>query len=429
MEKFGLVSHLTKTNNLKMFDVAKIREDFPILNRKIHGKPLVYLDNAATSQKPWAVIRALSDYYENNNANIHRGIHTLSEEATAAYEGARETIARFIDAPESKSVIFTRNATEAINLVMFTWGRENIKEGDEIVLSAMEHHSNLVPWQMLAKEKRAKLRFIELTKSGELDIESARSVIGPQTKLVSITQMSNVVGTIVPIAEICDIAHSHGALVLVDGAQGVPHLPTSVRDLKCDFLAFSFHKMLGPTGVGVLWGRTELLQKMPPFMGGGDMIAAVWREKSRYNELPWKFEAGTPNIADVIAAAAAVNYLQNLGMAQVRQHEIDITRYALDRFAEFKRATIYGPSDPMKRGGVISFNIDGVHAHDLGHILNESGIAIRAGHHCCQPLMRELDVAGTARASFYIYNTEQEVDLFFQALHEAMRIMGNVALR
>jgi cysteine desulfurase/selenocysteine lyase len=427
METFILAYPLTTEK--EMLDVAKIRADFPILQRKINGKPLVYLDNAATSQKPVQVIRALTEYYENNNANIHRGIHTLSEEATAAYESSRESIARFIDAPEARSVIFTRNATEAINLVMYSWGRHHINEGDEIVLTAMEHHSNLVPWQMLAKERGAKLVFIELTKDGELDMESARKAIGPKTKLVAITLMSNVMGTIVPVAEISDLAHAHGALVLVDGAQGVPHLPTSVRELKCDFLAFSFHKMLGPTGVGILWGRTELLQKMPPFMGGGDMIAAVWREKSRYNELPWKFEAGTPNIADVIAAGAAINYLQNLGMAAVRKHEIEITKYALEKFAEFKRATIYGPTDASKRGGVISFNLNGVHPHDLGHILNESGIAIRAGHHCCQPLMRELDVSGTARASFYIYNTNEEVDVFFQALQEAERIMGNVALR
>lgn len=412
-----------------MLDVARIRADFPILQRKINGKPLVYLDNAATSQKPVQVIRALTEYYENNNANIHRGIHTLSEEATAAYEASRESIARFIDAPEARSVIFTRNATEAINLVMYSWARHNIGEGDEIVLSAMEHHSNLVPWQMLAKEKGAKLVFIELTPDGLLDMESARRVIGAKTKLVSITLMSNVLGSIVPVAEISDLAHEHGALVLVDGAQGVPHLPTSVRELKCDFLAFSFHKMLGPTGVGVLWGRTELLQKMPPFMGGGDMIAAVWRDKSRFNELPWKFEAGTPNIADVIAAGVAIGYLQNLGMAAVRKHEIEMTEYALQKFAEFNRATIYGSTDATKRGGVISFNLNGVHPHDLGHIMNDYGIAIRAGHHCCQPLMRDLDVAGTARASFYIYNTKEEIDVLFQALQEAERIMGNVALR
>jgi cysteine desulfurase/selenocysteine lyase len=412
-----------------MFDVNEIRKDFPILNRQINGKPLIYLDSAATSQKPEQVIQAISDYYRNNNANIHRGIHTLSQEATDAYEDARKKVATFIDAPDPRSVIFTRNATEAINLVMFSWARQHVGEGDEVVVSAMEHHSNLVPWQMLCKEKNAKLVFIELTADGELDTNSAREVINSRTKLVAISQMSNVLGTITPIREICDLAHKVGALVLVDGAQGVPHLPTSVQELDCDFLAFSFHKMLGPTGVGVLWGRYDLLQKMPPFMGGGDMIAVVWRDRSRYNELPWKFEAGTPNIADVIGAGAAVDYLQKLGMDNVRRHEIEITRYALDKFAAVKDATVYGPKDVTKRGGVISFNIQGVHPHDLGQILNESGVAVRAGHHCCQPLMRDLDVTGTARASFYIYNTEHEVDLFFKALQEAERIMGHVALR
>lgn len=412
-----------------MLDVEKIRKDFPILDRKINGQQLVYLDNAATSQKPYSVIQALTDYYSLNNANIHRGIHTLSEEATEAYEGARKTIAKFIDAPDSRSVIFTRNATEGFNLVMFTWGRQNINEGDEIVLSTMEHHSNLVPWQMLAKEKKAVLRFIELTEDGELSMESARQVIGPKTKLVSVTQMSNVLGTITPLKELAALAHAQGALIMVDGAQGVPHLPTSVQDLDCDFLAFSFHKMLGPTGVGVLWGRYELLKAMPPFMGGGDMIAAVWREKSRYNELPWKFEAGTPNIADVIAAGKAIEYLQELGMENVRAHEIEITDYALKQFAKFNGVKVYGPKDAAKRGGVISFNLESVHPHDLGQILNESGVAVRAGHHCCQPLMRDLDVMGTARASFYIYNTTDEVDFLFKSLAEAERIMGHVAVR
>jgi cysteine desulfurase/selenocysteine lyase len=412
-----------------MFDVEKVRRDFPILARKVNGKPLVYLDNAATSQKPQQVIDALTDYYRNYNANIHRGIHKLSEEASAAYEGARQKIARFIDAPEDKEVIFTRNTTEAINLVAYSWGRQNIQAGDEIVLTAMEHHSNLVPWQMLAKEKGATLKFIELTADGELSMESARTVIGGKTKLVSFTQMSNVLGTITPVAEIVKLAHAHGARVLVDGAQGVPHLPTSVKDLGCDFLAFSFHKMAGPTGIGVLWGKAELLSSMPPFMGGGDMIAAVWREKSRYNELPWKFEAGTPNIADAIAAGAAIDYLKALGMENVRAHEIEITAYALSKFAELKDAVIYGPKQPERRGGVVSFNIAGIHPHDLGQILDESGVAIRAGHHCCQPLMRDLDVMGTARASFYIYNTKEEVDALFAALAEAGKILGHVAVR
>lgn len=423
-----MAKYSTEVLSMTMLDSQKIREDFPILNRQINGKKLVYLDNAATSQKPASVIKSISDYYENNNANVHRGIHTLSEEATAAYEGAREKIARFIGAPESRCVIFTRNATEAMNLVALSWGRDNLQEGDEVVVSAMEHHSNLVPWQMLAKEKGIRLLFIELTADGQLDMNSARAVIGPKTKLVSVTMMSNVLGTIVPVKELAALAHKFGALIMVDGAQSVPHLPTNVVDLDCDFLAFSLHKMLGPTGIGVLWGRTEILQKMRPVLGGGDMIAAVWRDRSRYNELPWKFEAGTPNIADGIAAGAAVDYLQRLGMDNVRAHEIEITEYALDKFNKFPGATIYGPLDAAKRGGVISFNLDGIHPHDLGQILNESAVAIRAGHHCCQPLMRDLDVMGTARASFYIYNTKEEVDFLMTALKEAGRILGHVAV-
>lgn len=411
-----------------MIDVPKIRKDFPILERKINGKQLVYLDNAATSQKPNSVIEALTDYYRNNNANIHRGIHTLSQEATEAYEGTREKIREFINAPKAKEIIFTRNATEAINLVALTWGKQHLQAGDEIVVTALEHHSNLVPWQMICKERGCKLVFIELNPDGMVDLNSARKAIGPKTKLVAISQMSNALGTIVPVVEIAKMAHEVGAVVLVDGAQGVPHLPTDVQALGCDFLAFSFHKMLGPTGVGVLWGKAELLNAMPPFMGGGDMISAVWREKSRYNEIPNKFEAGTPNIADVIAAGAAVEYLQNLGMKQVREHEIEITQYALKRFAEMKDVIVYGPLDATKRGGVISFNVQGIHPHDLGQILNESGLAIRAGHHCCQPLMRDLDVMGTARASFYIYNSKEEVDLLVEALKEAGKVMGHVAV-
>lgn len=411
-----------------MFDAKEIRKDFPILDRTIGGKPLIYLDNAATSQKPRQVIDAISNYYSHYNANIHRGIHTLSEEATDAYEGAREKIRAFINAPESREVIFTRNATEAINLVMYSWGRKNIQAGDEIVLSAMEHHSNLVPWQMLAKEKGAKLVFVELTQDGKLDMESARNVIGEKTKLVSLTLMSNVLGCIVPIKELAELAHKHGALILVDGAQGVPHLPVDVQDLNCDFLAFSFHKMLGPTGVGILWGRAKLLEEMPPFMGGGDMIASVSRERSLYNQLPWKFEAGTPNIADVIAAGTAIDYLNKLGMENVRRHEMEITGYALKRLLEFSNVSIYGPADVAERGGVVAFNVRGVHPHDLGHILSEQGIAVRAGHHCCQPLMRLYDLMGTARASFYIYNTEEEVDIFVQALQKAEKVLGHVAV-
>ncbi len=411
-----------------MFDVNAIRKDFPILDRKIDGKPLIYLDNAATSQKPQQVIDALTNYYSTYNANIHRGIHTLSEEATEAYEGAREKIRAFINARDTREIIFVRNATEAINLVMYTWGKKNIQAGDEIVLSAMEHHSNLVPWQMLAKEKGAKLVFVELTADGKLDMESARQAISAKTKLVAITLMSNVLGCIVDVKALAEIAHKHGAVLLVDGAQGVPHLPVDVQALDCDFLAFSFHKMLGPTGIGILYGKAKLLEEMPPFMGGGDMISSVSRERSLYNQLPWKFEAGTPNIADVIGAGAAIDYLTKLGMANVRRHEMEITSYALDKLRKFPNVTIYGPKEVAERGGVIAFNVRGVHPHDLGHILSEQGIAVRAGHHCCQPLMRQYDLMGTARASFYIYNTEAEVDTFVQALTQAEKVLGHVAV-
>jgi len=412
-----------------MFNVQKIRKDFPVLDRQVNGNPLIYLDNAATSQKPAAVIESLKSYYERCNANIHRGIHALSEEATEAYESVREEVARFIGASEARSVVFTRNTTEAINVVAQSWGRANLLAGDEIVLTPMEHHSNLVPWQQLAQERQAKLVFLELTDDGLLDLNSARRLIGSRTKIVCVTQMSNVLGTITPVKELAQLAHAQGALILVDGAQGVPHLPTSVSELGCDFLAFSFHKMLGPTGVGVLWGRPELLEAMPPFLYGGDMISAVWRDRAKWNELPWKFEAGTPNIADVIAAGQALTYLQELGMDQVRAHEVELTGYALRRLQEIGDATIYGPLDAHQRGGVVSFNFAGVHPHDIGQILNESGIAIRAGHHCCQPLMRDLNVAGTARASFYIYNTREEVDRLLEALKEADKVMGHVACR
>jgi cysteine desulfurase/selenocysteine lyase len=413
-----------------MYDINKIRKDFPILGRQVNDRPIVYLDNAATSQKPQCVIKALKDYYENYNANIHRGIHTLSEEATEAYESVREKVRQFIGASDSRSIIFTRNTTEAINLVAQSWGRVNISAGDEIVLSAMEHHSNLVPWQLLAAGRGAELKFIELTPDGQIDMGSARRVITPRTKLVAITQMSNVLGTITPVREIVEVAHAVGALVLVDGAQGVPHLPTDVQELGLDFLVFSFHKMLGPTGVGILWARPEILEAMPPFLSGGDMISAVWRDRARWNELPWKFEAGTPNIGDVIACGMAIDYLQGIGMENVRAHEIELTDYALKGLKSLADdVIIYGPLDARERGGVISFNFKDVHPHDVGQILNEAGIAIRAGHHCCQPLMRDLNVAGTARASFYLYNTKEEVDALLEALKEADKVMGHVACR
>lgn len=414
---------------LTMFDQAKIIKDFPILNREINGKKLVYLDNAATSQKPVQVIKALTHYYEHYNANIHRGLHTLSEEATCAFEETREKVRDFIEAESEREIIFTRNATEAINLVVNCWGKENVQAGDEIVISALEHHSNFVPWQQLALEKGATLRFIELTEDGRIDLKHAAEVIGAKTKIVAISQMSNVLGSITPVKEIVALARKNGAVILLDGAQGVPHIATSVKDLDVDFLAFSFHKMLGPTGVGVLYGKEALLQKMPPFMFGGDMIASVHRDRTKFNELPWKFEAGTPNIADVIASGAAIDYLNEIGMDNVRQHEIEITAYAMNRIEELSGVKIYGPRDASLKGGVLSFTFSDIHPHDLGQLLNESGVAIRAGHHCCQPLMNDLGVSGTARASFYIYNTNEDVDAFINALVEAKRIFGHVISR
>ncbi len=414
---------------MSKLNVEKIRKDFPILSRKIDGKQLVYLDNAATSQKPKVVIDALTEYYQGYNANIHRGIHTLAEEATDAYESVRETVRAFIDAGHTHEIIFTSGTTEAINLVAHSWGNANILPGDEIVLTAMEHHSNLIPWQRLAAERSAKLVFIPITEDGQLDMAEAKKLISDKTKIVAVTQMSNVFGTITPIKELADLAHARGAVILVDGAQGVPHVKTSVRELDIDFLAFSMHKMLGPTGVGILYGKTDLLNAMPPFQSGGHMITTVTRDKATWAELPWKFEAGTRNIADVIASGKAIEYLSALGMDNVREHEIEITKYALDKLSELGDITIFGPKDATLRGGVIAFNVDAIHAHDIGQICADAAIAVRAGHHCCQPLMRDLNVMGTARASFYIYNTREEVDLLFEALKEADKVLGHVAVR
>ncbi|HEY9786775.1 MAG TPA: cysteine desulfurase [Candidatus Obscuribacterales bacterium] len=409
-----------------MLNVEAIRKDFPILERKISSKRLVYLDNAATSQKPISVIESLTDYYKHYNANIHRGIHTLAEEATEAFEQVREKVRAFIGANATEEIVFTRNATESINLVAYSYGQISVLPGDEIVLSAMEHHSNLIPWQRLAAERDAKLVFLPLTDDGLIDLVEARKLITKKTKIVAVTLMSNVLGTIVPVKELAGIAHANGAIILVDGAQGVPHLKVSVQDLDCDFLAFSMHKMLGPTGVGILYGKASLLEAMPPFLSGGHMISSVWRDRAKWSDLPWKFEAGTSNIADVIASGKAIEYLTGLGMENVRAHEIEIAEYALKRLSELGDITIYGPKDAKLRGGVIAFNVDHIHAHDVGQILSDAGIAIRAGHHCCQPLMRDLNVAGTARASFYIYNTKEEVDLLFEALKEADKVLGHV---
>ncbi len=414
-----------------MLDVDQIRAEFPILKRKVHGRPLVYLDNAATSQKPDVVIDKMADYYRRYNANIHRGVHTLAEEATAAYEGARRKVARFINARSPSEVVFVRNTTEAINLVASTWGRSNLKQGDVVILSVMEHHSNLVPWQLVSQERGALLEFIGLDADGRLvleDLDRLLEVHGPRVKLVAVSGMSNVLGTINPIAEIVNRAQDAGARVLVDGAQSVPHLPVDVRSLGADFLAFSGHKMLGPTGIGVLWARREILESMPPFLGGGDMIRSVHLRESEWNDIPHKFEAGTPNMAHAVGLGAAVDYLNALKMENVLAHEQIIAAYALERLASVPFLSIYGPA-AGERGGVITFNLlrDGdllIHPHDLASILDRQGIAIRAGHHCAQPLMEHYGVPATARASFYVYNKEEEVDLLVDALHKALGVFG-----
>ena len=399
-----------------MLDVNHIRKDFPILSRTIYGKPLVYLDNAATSQKPTSVIQSLVDYYESYNSNIHRGVHTLSMEATDRHEDARSKCTRFIGAKEDKSLIMVRNTTEAINLVAQTWGKHNISAGDEILTTHMEHHSNLVPWQKLAEQNGASLQFIELDEDGMLNLSNIDDLITERTKLLALTHMSNVLGTINPVKELTAVAHKMGAKVLIDGAQSVPHMKVDVTDLDCDFFAFSGHKMLAPTGIGVLYVKPEILESMDPFLFGGDMVSQVWDDTATWNDLPWKFEAGTPNIADLIGLGAAIDYLESLGMDQVREHEMALTGYALEQFDRLNDIKVFGPKDLSKRGGVISFHSDDVHPHDMGTMLDREGIAIRTGHHCAMPLTRKLSVAATARASFYIYNTEEEVDKLTSAI-------------
>ncbi|RLT42691.1 MAG: cysteine desulfurase [Chloroflexi bacterium] len=406
------------------FDINRIRRDFPILKRDIGGVPLVYLDNAATSQKPVQVIAELTRFYRDHNANIHRGVHTLSVEATELYEGARAKVAAFIGATDQREIVFTRNTTESINLVAHAWGRKFLQPGDEVVVSEIEHHSNIVPWQMLRDERGITLRYIPMLPDGTLDLDEARRIIGPKTKLLSITAMSNALGTIVPLEVLIPQAKAQGAMVLVDGAQSVPHLPVDVQKLGADFLAFSGHKMLGPTGIGVLWGRLPLLDAMDPFMGGGDMILDVNMERSTWADVPAKFEAGTPNIADAVGFGAAIDYLSALGMDEVRRHEIEITDYALRRLADVPGVSIFGPMDAHLRGGVVSFELEGVHPHDVGQVLDTKGVAIRTGHHCAQPVMAALNVPATARASFYLYNTMSEVDTLASALESTSKFFG-----
>jgi cysteine desulfurase/selenocysteine lyase len=400
-------------------DAKRLRADFPILGRTVHGKPLVYLDNAATTQKPRQVIDALTRYYETSNANIHRGLHALSEEATAAYEAVRERTAKFIGAASAKNIVFTRNATESINLVAHAWARAALTPGDVILLSELEHHSNLVPWQLAAEATGASLAFLPITDDGRLRLEKLDQLLTPRVKLVAITHMSNALGTIVPVERIIERAKRVGSLVLVDAAQSVPHQPVDVTRLGCDLLAFSAHKMLGPTGVGVLYARDGLLDAWEPFLGGGEMISDVQPTTSTWNEVPWKFEAGTPNIGGVIAFGEALAYLERLTMPAVRAHERELTAYALEQFRRLNGVTLYGPASADERGGVVSFNLEGLHPHDVGTVLDAEGVAVRAGHHCAKPLMRRLGVPATCRASFYVYNTAEEVDRLVHAIRSA----------
>ena len=416
-------SKLTDMTTATPLDTTAIREAFPILSREVHGHPLVYLDNAATTQKPKSVIDALSSYYSTMNANIHRGLHTLAEEATAAYEDVRKQVATFINAGSHREVVFTRNTTESLNLLAYTLGAR-LKPGDEIVLTAAEHHSNLVPWQLVTQRTGAKLRFIELNDDQQIDVDTARAAINANTRIVSIVHMSNVLGSIAPVAEISEMARAVGATMIVDAAQSAPHIPVDVADLGVDYMAFSAHKMLGPTGVGVLWGRQELLADLDPFLGGGEMISVVTREESSWAALPHKFEAGTPNIADVIAFGAALDFLNDVGMDAIAAHDAELTHYAVDRLSHLEGLDIYGPSDPSDRSAVIAFNYRDIHSHDVATILDRGGIAVRAGHHCAQPLMRTLGVPATARASFYLYNERSEVDALVDGLLEAGERFG-----
>lgn len=407
-----------------MLDLNKIREDFPVLRRQVRpGVSLVYLDSTATSQKPTMVIDAMDRYYRQSNANIHRGIHVLAEEATAAFEEAREKVKNFIHAPSSRQIIFTRNTTESINLVAYSWGLSQLKSGDTILLTEMEHHSNLVPWYLLAERIGLRLEYVSVTEEGLLDQTDFERKLELRPKLFAFTHMSNVVGTINPAKDMIAKAHQAGAITLLDGAQSVPHFPVDVQELDVDFLAFSGHKMCGPTGIGVLYGKRELLEKMPPFLGGGDMIKRVSLGSFKPNELPYKFEAGTPAIAEAIGLGAAIDYLSGIGMDAIAQHEHALVRYALERLAEIPNLRIFGPS-AEKKGGVVSFVMEGVHAHDISQVLDQHGVAIRAGHHCAMPLHEKFQIPATARASFYLYNTFDEIDQLVNAIYRVKDIFG-----
>ncbi|MFA6082888.1 SufS family cysteine desulfurase [Mucilaginibacter sp.] len=404
------------------FDVYAIRQAFPILGRMVKDKPLVYLDNAATSQKPLSVINAIHDYYTGYNANIHRGIHSLAEEATTAYEASRYAVKQFIGAATTEEIIFTRGTTEGINLVAYTWGRQNINAGDEIIISGMEHHSNIVPWQILCEEKNAVLKVIPVTEDGGLSLTAYKELLSAKTKLVSVVQVSNALGTINPVKEMIALAHQAGALVLIDGAQSAVHLDIDVQDLNCDFFAFSGHKVYGPTGVGVLYGKKAILENMPVFQGGGEMIKEVTFEHTTYNELPYKYEAGTPNIADTIALKAALDFIAVTGKEEIRKHEAQLLRYATEQLETIPGLTIIGKA--MEKASLVSFVIKNTHPQDIGILLDNQGIAVRTGHHCCQPLMKRFNIPGTVRASFALYNTREEVDKLVAGLHKTIKMLA-----
>lgn len=390
--------------------------DFPVLDQKVNGERLAYLDNAATAQKPKQVVDTLVHFYEHDNANVHRGVHTLAERATAEYEEARKKVQHFINAPDSKEIIFTKGCTDGLNLVAATYGEQVIHGGDEIVISIMEHHSNLIPWQQLAIRKHAKLKYIELTPAGMLDMADAKKKITDKTKIVAVAHASNVLGTVNPLKELAQLAHQHGAVIVGDGAQSVPHMPVDVQDLDVDFYAFSGHKMMGPTGIGVLYGKADLLREMPPYQYGGEMISAVYRDRTEFADIPFKFEAGTQNIAGAIALGTAVDYLEKVGMANVAAKEQELVNYVLPKLEAIPYVTVYGPQDPHKHTGVIAFNMDNLHPHDVATALDAEGVAVRAGHHCAQPLMEALGVSATSRASFYFYNTKEDANQLISAI-------------
>ncbi|HWL22630.1 MAG TPA: cysteine desulfurase [Ureibacillus sp.] len=404
----------------------EIRKQFPILDQEVNGHPLVYLDSAATSQKPKQVLDVIRKYYDLDNSNVHRGVHTLGNRATDSYEGAREKIRKFINAKSTKEIIYTRGTTTSLNTVASSYGRQTVQEGDEIVISYMEHHSNLIPWQQLAKEKNAVLKYFDLEEDGTITLETVRNTITDKTKIVAVTMASNVLGTINPIKEIAEIAHEHGAVIVVDAAQAAPHMPIDVQDLNVDFLGFSGHKMCGPTGIGVLYGKEALLEEIEPIEFGGEMIDFVDLFDSTWKELPWKFEGGTPNIAGAIGLGAAVDFLTEIGLENIANHEHELVEYALSEMDKIGGISIYGPRDPNKRCGLITFNLEGVHPHDLATVLDMNGIAIRAGHHCAQPLMKWLQCTATARASFYMYNTKEDIDRLVEGLRGAKEYFNDV---